>query len=91
MGEIWGVPSGKTAVARPMCPLSTRVKHSRCHAVGSPRCIVRVTSVVPMSYWPPESTSSILLLGSVGMGIAVGLRVGMGVGVRVRVKGQGQG
>jgi len=32
---------------------STRVKHSRWCAVGSPMWNVRVTSVVPQSYWPP--------------------------------------
>ena len=50
-----GVPSGKTRESRPMLPLSTRVKHSRCHGVGVPRWKVRVTSVVPVAYWPPES------------------------------------
>ena len=65
--------------------MSTRVKHSRCHAVGSPMCIVRVTSVVPMSYCPPESTSSILLLVRVRVGVRVRVRVEVRVGVRVGI------
>ena len=32
---------------------STRVKHTRWCLEGSPRWKVRVTSVVPQSYWPP--------------------------------------
>ena len=38
-----------------MWPLSTRVKRSRISAVGSPTMTVRVMSVVPSWYWPPES------------------------------------
>lgn len=32
--------------------------------VGVPKCIVRVMSVVPHSYWPPESSSSIVVLST---------------------------
>jgi len=52
------VPSTNTAVAMAICPFSTRVKRSRISAPGVPVAMVRVTSVVPSSYWPPESTSS---------------------------------
>ncbi|KAL1506940.1 hypothetical protein AB1Y20_007804 [Prymnesium parvum] len=41
-----------------MCPLRTLVKHSTCQRVGVPRWKVRVTSVVPHSYCPPESSST---------------------------------
>lgn len=41
------VPRGKTAVSRAMWPCSTRVKAAFSCAVGVPKCIVRVTSVVP--------------------------------------------
>ena len=47
------VPLGNTAVATPMCPCSTRVKHSRSHALGSPKWTVRVMSVVPSTYCAP--------------------------------------
>jgi hypothetical protein len=46
-----GRPSGKTARAMAIWPLSTRVKRSRISAVGSPTATVRVMSVVPSSYW----------------------------------------
>ena len=49
------VPSGNTAVAIAIWPLSTRVKRARISALGSPSAMVRVMSVVPSSYWPPES------------------------------------
>jgi hypothetical protein len=35
--------------------LSTSVKFCRMSAVGVPTAMVRVMSVVPSSYWPPES------------------------------------
>jgi len=44
---------------------STRVKHSRSRAVGVPKCMVRVTSVVPSRYWPPESHKYISFLARV--------------------------
>ena len=49
------VPLGNTAVAMAIWPLSTRVKRSRISSVGSPIGTVRVMSVVPSTYWPPES------------------------------------
>ena len=52
------VPFGKRARAIAMCPLSTSVKQCRISAVGSPKMTVRVTSVVPSRYWPPESSSN---------------------------------
>lgn len=33
------------------------MKAATCEAEGFPRCTVRVTSVVPPKYWPPESMS----------------------------------
>ncbi len=36
-------------------PLSTRVKRSVISALGLPTAMVRVMSVVPSTYWPPES------------------------------------
>jgi hypothetical protein len=38
-----------------MWPFNTRVKRSFISAVGVPMTMVRVTSVVPSRYWPPES------------------------------------
>ena len=49
------VPSGKTAVAMAIWPLSTRVKRSRISSLGVPIATVRVMSVVPSSYCAPES------------------------------------
>ena len=56
-----GVPSGHTAVDR------EALQHARVRpttragaappAATSHTCVVRVTSVVPSSYWPPESSS----------------------------------
>ena len=50
------VPSGKRAGRRRYGPCRTRVKRSFISAVGVPTITVRVTSVVPSGYWPPEST-----------------------------------
>ena len=50
------VPLGKVAVARAICPFKTSVNILRCSALGAPMVTVRVTSVVPSRYWPPEST-----------------------------------
>ena len=44
---------------KPAC--STRVKHMRWWSLGVPKCVVRVMSVVPQSYCPPESSSSRVL------------------------------
>ena len=44
------VPLGKTAVSMAMTPLRTRVYDFRSRAVGVPKCIVRVVSVVPSRY-----------------------------------------
>jgi len=60
-GRVHAVHGGdrRPAYARPQAgrgrgrACSTRVKHSRWCAVGSPMWNVRVTSVVPQSYWPP--------------------------------------
>src|SRR3546814_15970068 len=49
------VSLGKRARASAMCPFSTSVKRRRISALGSPKAIVRVTSVVTSGYWPPES------------------------------------
>ena len=52
-----GVPAGKTAFARAMCPCSTRV-YARFSSSGGarvPKRRVRVMSVVPSMYWPPVS------------------------------------
>ncbi len=49
------MPSGNTARAMAMWPLSTSVKRSRISGVGSPTATVRVMSVVPSWYCPPES------------------------------------
>ena len=63
-----GVPSGHTAVSTAMCPCSTRVYASTTRAGAAPpaatshTCVVRVTSVVPSSYCPPESSSSVVPL-----------------------------
>lgn len=54
-----GVPSGNTHESKLRFPCSTRVKHSFWYREGSPKCKVRVTSVVPSEYWPPESSKSI--------------------------------
>ena len=54
----WGFTltfEGKMEVARLIWPLRTRVKHWRSNVVGLPKWKVRVTSVVPSLYWPPES------------------------------------
>ena len=40
----------------PTC--STLVKHVFWCSLGVPKCMVRVTSVVPQSNWPPESSSN---------------------------------
>ena len=45
-----------TAVATAMWPFRTRVRRSRLSSVGSPMTTVRVMSVVPSTYCPPEST-----------------------------------
>ena len=42
-----------------MWPLSTAVKQRFWWSLGAPKCIVRVMSVVPQSYWAPLSRSSI--------------------------------
>lgn len=57
------VPSGNTAVASAMWPFNTRVKRSRTSAGGSSGPAiqtVRVTSVVPSGYCPPESSRKTL-------------------------------
>ena len=47
---------GNFMVASLICPLRTLVKHSCWNRVGFPMWTVRVTSVVPSLYCPPEST-----------------------------------
>ena len=49
-------PWGSSAVAMAMWPLSTRVKRSRISRSARRSRTVRVMSVVPSAYWPPEST-----------------------------------
>ena len=53
------VPSGNTARAIAIWPLSTRVKRSRISSVGVADATVRVMSVVPSSYCAPESIRNI--------------------------------
>ena len=53
------VPFGNTRREMPIMPLSTRVKRSCISADGAPTMTVRVMSVVPSRYCPPESMRKI--------------------------------
>ena len=52
------VPRGNFTRDSAIMPFSTRLKSRRCSAVTWPTGTTRVMSVVPYSYWPPESISS---------------------------------
>ena len=55
--ELAAAGAGREALGgQAIWPLRTRVKRSFISDVGVPTMIVRVTSVVPSGYWPPEST-----------------------------------
>ena len=66
------MPFGKRTRDRATWPFSTRVLRSFISSDGSPIAIVRVTSVVPSRYWPPESSRN----SDAPLQLAVGLRVG---------------
>ena len=53
-----GVPRGKRVRLRAMVPCRTRVTSRRCASLSVPIGHMRVMSVVPKRYWPPESMSS---------------------------------
>ena len=54
--EVYPVSYTHLDVYKRQCPFSTCVKRRRISALGSPIAMVRVMSVVPSAYCPPEST-----------------------------------
>ncbi|MCY1180904.1 hypothetical protein D9M73_213770 [compost metagenome] len=52
------MPFGNCARDKAITPLSTRVQSRFCSSVGVPTATIRVMSVVPPRYWPPESINS---------------------------------
>ena len=91
--SIWlpVVPTGNRTVETPIMPLRTRVNRSFISGVGSPTMTVRVMSVVPSWYWPPELMRKISFMPSLRSEPSVDPVVGQG-GVRAgagdRLEGQ---
>lgn len=52
------MPRGKRARDSAIIDFSTIVKSRRCRSLTVPTGTTRVMSVVPVTYWPPESISS---------------------------------